>query len=77
MPQDLFPDPADRAIFTGLQARVDKPRRGRPPTVSPARADQLATAVGIDVRGVYRGDDGSDRYATALRFADRQCFNKN
>jgi conjugative relaxase-like TrwC/TraI family protein len=70
--EDLFPDPVERAIFTGLQARVDKPRRGRPPTVSPARANQLATAAGIDVRGVYRGEDGFDRYATALRFADRR-----
>jgi conjugative relaxase-like TrwC/TraI family protein len=70
--EDLFPDPAARAIFNGLQARVDKPRRGRPPTVSPARANQLATAAGIDVRGVYRAENGSDRYATALRFADRR-----
>jgi hypothetical protein len=70
--EQLFGDPAERAIFAGLAARVERPRRGRAPTVAPQRARQLAEAAGLDVRRVYRGADGADRYAAALRFAGRR-----
>lgn len=40
--EKLFPDPADRAASAGLQARVERPRRGRHRRCPPARARQLA-----------------------------------
>jgi conjugative relaxase-like TrwC/TraI family protein len=40
--------------------------------VSPARARQLAAAAGLDVRAVYRGTDGRDRYAEAAKYAGRR-----
>ncbi len=71
-PTVLFGQGRDRAKFEALAARVDRSRRGRAPTVSPSWAAQLADAAGIDVPAVYRGDDGTDRYATAVKFADRR-----
>ena len=71
-PPALFAGHRDRAAYAGLEARVDRHRRGRAPTVSPARARRLAEAAGLDVRAVYRGADGADRYATALQFASRR-----
>ena len=71
-PHVLFGQASDRAAYAGLEARVERHRRGRVPTVSPARARRLAEAAGLDVRTVYRGPDGTDRYATALKFADRR-----
>ncbi len=71
-PSVLFPPGRDRAKFEALAARVDRSRRGRPPTVSPARAAQLAHAAGLDVQTIYRDKDGTDRYAAAVRFADRR-----
>jgi len=71
-PVAVFTEPADRAAWIGLEARVDRARRGRPPTVSPARARQLAEAAGLDVRTMYRAADGSDRYAVAARFAGKR-----
>lgn len=71
----VFTDPADRAAFTGLAARADRrtrAARGRAPTVSPARAQKLAAAAGIDVRAVYRGPDGRDRFAEAAKYAGRR-----
>ncbi|HEX4812219.1 MAG TPA: MobF family relaxase [Nonomuraea sp.] len=71
----VFTDPADRAAFTGIAARVDRRERagrGRAPTVSPARAQKIAAAAGIDVRAIYRGPDGRDRYAEAARYAGRR-----
>ena len=71
----VFADPAERAAFTGIAARVDRRERagrGRAPTVSPARAQKIAAAAGIDVRAIYRAADGTDRYAAALKFADRR-----
>ena len=49
-PQLLFAQPRDRAAYAGLEARVDRHRRGRAPTVSPVRARRLAEAAGLDVR---------------------------
>jgi conjugative relaxase-like TrwC/TraI family protein len=71
-PPVLFPPGRDRAKYEALASRVDHSRRGRAPTVSPAWARQLADAAGIDVQAIYRGADGKDRYAAALRFADRR-----
>ncbi len=71
-PSALFAQGRDRAKFEALAARVDRSRRGRAPTVSPAWAAQLAQAAGLDVRAVYRAQDGTDRYAAAVRFADRR-----
>jgi conjugative relaxase-like TrwC/TraI family protein len=71
-PPVLFPQGRDRAKYEALAARVDRGRRGRPPTVSPTWARQLADAAGIDVRRLYRGADGTDRYAAAVKFADRR-----
>ena len=68
----LFGDPGDRAAYKMLAARADRLRRGRAPTLSPARAQRLAQAAGLDVRAVYRGEDGTDRYATALKFAGKR-----
>jgi hypothetical protein len=71
----VFTDPAERAAFTGIAARVDREQRagrGRAPTVSPARAQKIAAAAGIDVRAVYRGADGRDRFAEAAKYAGRR-----
>ena len=68
----LFTEPRDRAAYAVLAARVQRARRGRAPTISPAVAARLAEAAGLDVRAVYRGEGGSDRYAAALRFAGRR-----
>jgi conjugative relaxase-like TrwC/TraI family protein len=71
-PPVLFGHGRDRTKYEALAARVDRGRRGRPPTVSPAWAAQLATAAGLDVRAIYRAKDGTDRYAAAARYADRR-----
>jgi hypothetical protein len=71
-PPVLFGQGRDRAKYEALAARVDRGRRGRPPSVSPAWAAQLAAAAGLDVRAIYRAKDGTDRYAAAVRFADRR-----
>ena len=68
----LFGQGRDRAKYEALAARVDRGRRGRPPSVSPAWAAQLAAAAGLDLRAIYRAKDGTDRYAAAVRFADRR-----
>jgi len=71
-PPVLFGQRRDQAKYEALAARVDRGRRGRPPSVSPAWAAQLAQAAGLDVRAIYRAQDGTDRYAAAVRFADRR-----
>ncbi|MCY7344274.1 MAG: relaxase domain-containing protein, partial [Pseudonocardia sp.] len=71
-PPVIFARPSDRAAYTGLATRGDGPRRGRTPTISPAAAARLAHAAGLDVAAIYRGPDGTDRYAAALRFAGRR-----
>ena len=68
----LLADPADRAKFTGVAARVDKATRRRAPTLGPAKAGRLAAAAGLDPHDVYRTADGEDRFATATRFASRR-----
>lgn len=68
----LFAEPRDGAAFTALAARVDRPYRGRAATVDPARAGRIAAAAGLDAREIYRGEDGSDRYAQAMKYAGRR-----
>jgi conjugative relaxase-like TrwC/TraI family protein len=70
--ENLLADPGDRARFSALAARVDKATRRREPTLAPGKAGRLATAVGLDPHEVYRTADGDDRFATAVRFADRR-----
>jgi hypothetical protein len=47
----LFGEGRDRAKHEALAARVDRGCRGRPPSVSPAWAAQLATAAGLVTPG--------------------------
>jgi conjugative relaxase-like TrwC/TraI family protein len=68
----LLEDPADRAKFNAVAARVDKATRRRPPTLAPVKAVRLAHAARLDPHEVYRTSDGEDRFATAVRFAKRR-----
>jgi len=68
----VLAEPADRAAFALIAARVDQPRGGRSPTVDAVHAGRLAEAAGLDPHDVYRGGDGTDRYAAALAHADRR-----
>jgi hypothetical protein len=70
--QALFAEPRDGAAFTALTGRVDRPYRGRAATVDPARAGRIAAAVGLDPREIYRGEDGTDHYAQAMKYAGRR-----
>jgi TrwC relaxase len=67
----LLADPASRAAYAGLAARVDRATRRRAPTLAPTKAAQLARAAGVDPHEVYR-NDGADRFATAVKFAGRR-----
>lgn len=68
----MLEDPADRAKFTAVAARVDRASRRRPPTLAPGKAGRLATAAGLDPHEVYWTSDEQDRFATAARFASKR-----
>jgi conjugative relaxase-like TrwC/TraI family protein len=70
--QALFAEPRDGAAFTALTGRVDRPYRGRAATVDPARAGRIAAAAGLDPHEIYRGEDGTDHYVQAMKYAGRR-----
>jgi conjugative relaxase-like TrwC/TraI family protein len=70
--QALFAEPRDGAAFAAMTGRVDRPYRGRTATVDPARAGRIAAAAGLDAREIYRGEDGTDHYAQAMKYAGRR-----
>ncbi len=65
----LFEDPAELTLYKALAIRSDRSRRGRSRVLDPENAARIARAVWLDVHRIYRGEDGNDRYARALKFA--------
>lgn len=68
----LIADPTDLALCNLLAIRSAGNGRGRSCTLNAKRAARIADAAGLDVHAVYRGEDGRDRYAAALRFAGKR-----
>jgi len=68
----LFAESRDGAAFAALAARADRPYRGRAATIGPARAGRIAAAADLDAREIYRGEDGTDHHAQAMKHAGRR-----
>ncbi len=62
-------DPTELASYKALTTRSDRSRRGPSRTLDPKKAARIAHAAGLDVHAVYRGEDRTDRYTIALKFA--------
>jgi hypothetical protein len=63
---------AARVLFAVLEARDTKRSIGRPASVGPTHVARLANGAGLDPVAIYRGADGSDRFAAAARAAGKR-----
>lgn len=72
--EELLTDPKDRAPYTCLVAREERPVRRRATTLPPTLAGRLAEAAGLDPHQVHwaQGAEHPDRYATAGKFAGKR-----